>query len=215
MATVFQAEIFAIGQSAHHLITHPEMLREITAVDIITDSKAALMAVDCITTASKIVMDCMNALDKLGSLITVRLHWTKAHVGYEGNKKADQLAKEGTTKINYMAEPLLPVPKSWIRQKIQQTLLQEWTTRWLGNGEARQTKLFIPKPNAKLTKKLLTCITRKPALEFLDGSVAIVFIDTITTSLTPYHLMTLLAELARLKEKKHSTFLPNARHWLL
>jgi ribonuclease HI len=156
MATVFQAEIFAIGQSAHHLITHPEMLREITAVDIITDSKAALMAVDCITTASKIVMDCMNALDKLGSLITVRLHWTKAHVGYEGNEKADQLAKEGTTKINYMAEPLLPVPKSWIRQKIQQTLLQEWTTRWLGNGEARQTKLFIPKPNAKLTKKLLT-----------------------------------------------------------
>jgi ribonuclease HI len=124
-------------------------------VDIITDSKAALMALDNINTASKIVMDCMKALDNLSLSVIVKLHWTKAHVGYEGNEKADQLAKEGTKMINYMAEPLLPVPKSWIRQKIQRTLLQEWTNRWLGNGEARQTKLFFPQPNSGLTKKLL------------------------------------------------------------
>jgi ribonuclease HI len=156
MTTVFQAEIFAIGQAAHYITTHREILeRGIRSIDIITDSKAALMALDSIHTSSKITIDCMKALDKLHDLAKVTVHWTKAHVGHMGNERADQLAKEGTKKISYQVEPILPVPRSWIKNKIHRYTQQEWIHRWTGTAEARQTKIFFPQPNAKVSKRIL------------------------------------------------------------
>jgi hypothetical protein len=73
----------------------------------------------------------------------VTINWIKAHVGHEGNERADALAKEGTTKMNYNAEPIIPVPRSWIKGKIHAYLTKEWTSRWQGTSEARQTKLFF------------------------------------------------------------------------
>jgi ribonuclease HI len=156
MATVFQAEVYAIGSAAHYLSNHRELLLAIDDIDFITDSKSALQAIDSITTSSKLVIDCMKELDRLQEAVAIKIHWIKAHVGHEGNEKADQLAKHGTTKINFNAEPILPVPKTWVKNRIRQYLHQEWTTRWLGNNEARQTKIFFPEPNGKITKKLLT-----------------------------------------------------------
>jgi ribonuclease HI len=157
MTTVFQAEIFAIGQAAHYINTHQDILdKGIKEVDIITDSKAALLAIDSICTSSKIVYDCMQALDKLHKKAKVTIHWTKAHVGHIGNERADQLAKAGTQKISYQVEPILPVPRSWIKKKISQYIHQEWTTRWQSINEARQTKIFFPQPKPKIAKKLLT-----------------------------------------------------------
>jgi ribonuclease HI len=156
MATVFQAEVYAIGSAAHYMSNHREILEEITEIDFVTDSKSALQAIDSITTSSKLVIDCMRELDRLQEVATIKIHWIKAHVGHEGNEKADQLAKHGTTKINYNTEPILPVSKTWVKNRIRQYLHQEWTTRWLGNNEARQTKIFFPEPNGKITKRLLT-----------------------------------------------------------
>jgi ribonuclease HI len=140
MSTVFQAEIFAIGQAAHHLILNRDMIANITDIDIISDSKSAIQALDSICTPSKIIMDCMKALDSLQELVKVTIHWTKAHVGHEGNERADTLAKEGTAKISYQVEPILPVPKSWIRRKTQQYLQEEWTRRWTSSSEAGRQK---------------------------------------------------------------------------
>jgi ribonuclease HI len=160
MATVFQAEIFAIGQAAHHIITNPNILNNADSVDIITDSKSALQALDNICTSSKLIMDCKKTLDKLHEKAKVTIHWTKAHVGHEGNEKADTLAKEGTTKVSYQVEPIIPVPKSWIKTKIKQYLYKEWTNRWNSITEARQTKIFFPKPDYKKSQKLL-CYDRQ------------------------------------------------------
>jgi ribonuclease HI len=132
-----------------------DLLTNISDIDIISDSKSAIQALDSICTPSKIIMDCMMALDKLQELAKVTIHWTKAHVGHEGNERADTLAKEGTTKISYQVEPILPVAKSWTRHKIHQYLMQEWTHRWTSTCEARQTKIFFPQPNPKLSKKLM------------------------------------------------------------
>jgi ribonuclease HI len=122
MTTVFQAEVFAIGQAAHFIIHNPNITSNINQIDIITDSKAALQAIDGLVTSSKLVKDCMNTLDKLQERTNLTIHWTKAHVGHEGNEKADQLAKEGTTKISYATEPILPVPRSWTKNKIKKLL---------------------------------------------------------------------------------------------
>jgi ribonuclease HI len=155
MTTVFQAEVFAIGQATHFVTQNPTITTNINQIDIITDSKAALQAIDGLVTSSKLVKDCMNALDKLQNKTKISIHWTKAHVGHEGNEKADQLAKEGTTKGSYATEPILPVPKAWVNNKIKAYLKKEWTNRWKGTAEARQTKIFFTEPNMKLTQKLL------------------------------------------------------------
>jgi hypothetical protein len=131
------------------------MLTGINQIDIITDSRAALQAIDGLVTSSKLVKDCMIAIDKLQKRVKVTIHWTKAHVGHEGNEKADKLAKAGTSKITYATEPIIPVPKAWVRNKIKTYINSEWTNRWSGITEARQTKIFFPTPNAKLTQKLL------------------------------------------------------------
>jgi ribonuclease HI len=154
--TVFQAEVFAIGHAVHHILINRQLLADINCVDIITDSKSALQALDGITSSSKLVIDCMKALDKLAELTIVKIHWIKAHVGHIGNERADQLAKKGTQNITYATEPILPVPKAWIKRKINNYLYQEWTNRWLGNMEARQTKIFFPTPNPNISKKLLS-----------------------------------------------------------
>jgi ribonuclease HI len=156
MATVFQAEVYAIGQAAFHIHRHPELISNIKQIDFITDSKSALHALNGTSTTSKLISDCILALDKLTSNTMVTINWIKAHVGHEGNERADALAKEGTTKMNYNAEPIIPVPRSWIKGKIHAYLTKEWTSRWQGTSEARQTKLFFPEPNAKNSKKLLS-----------------------------------------------------------
>jgi ribonuclease HI len=97
----------------------------------------------------------MTTLDRLSSKVRLAIHWTKAHVGHEGNEKADLLAKEGTEKTTYHIEPIIPVPKSYIRNKIHLYIQKEWTSRWNSLTEARQTKLFFPQPNPKLSKRLL------------------------------------------------------------
>jgi ribonuclease HI len=156
MTTAFQAEVFAIGQAAHHLLNNPTMRININEIDIITDSKAALQAIDGLVTSSKLVKDCMNVLNELQEQTKVTIHWTKAHVGHEGNERADQLAKQGTSKINHAVEPIIPVPKSWVRNKIKNYLHNEWTNRWKGIAEARQTKIFFPEPDSRISQKLLS-----------------------------------------------------------
>jgi hypothetical protein len=127
----------------------------ITHADIITDSKSALMALEAYVTKSKLVKDCMNELEKAQNKIIINVHWTKAHVGHEGNEKADELAKLGTTKVGMGVEPIIPVSRSWTQGKINNFLHKTWKQRWESNNEARQTKIFFPEPNAKKAKKLL------------------------------------------------------------
>jgi hypothetical protein len=47
-------------------------------------------------------------------------------------------------------------PKTWIKNKISTYLHREWTNRWLGISEARQTKIFMPKPNPRISNKLMS-----------------------------------------------------------
>jgi ribonuclease HI len=92
--------------AAHYIVNNREILNAIDAIDIVTDSRSALQAIDGTTTSSKLVMDCMKELDQLQQIVSVKIHWTKAHVGHEGNERADQLAKEGTTKTSFCTEPI-------------------------------------------------------------------------------------------------------------
>ena len=113
--SVFQAEIMAINKAIDTLEES-----DINSKDIIifTDSQSALGAIDKHKTNSKIVLDTVNKLNKLGKANNLNLKWVKAHVGIDGNETADRLAKEGSAGIN--ASTLnIPLPHSQWKHKIK------------------------------------------------------------------------------------------------
>jgi len=165
-ATVYQAEVFAIGKAA-------EAMRQIVQnapeqrMHILTDSQSALKALQTPIQTSRQVNEVVNRLNQIqGEGIDVQLHWIRAHVGHEGNERADTLAKLG---VNPMmpaldAEPLplvedvrgaVPRPYSFVRSLVKEKLEIEWENKFWASRECRQTKHFWAKPNKQKAKKLL------------------------------------------------------------
>ncbi|XP_045781946.1 uncharacterized protein LOC123878677 [Maniola jurtina] len=74
---------------------------------------------------------------------TFRLFWIRAHVGVEGNERADALAKEAArtkkTAPNYDKCPL-----SFIKHSIRKNTLEIWNKRYQNGETAALTKLFFP-----------------------------------------------------------------------
>ena len=71
-----------------------------------------------------------------------------------GNEVADRLAKAGADSATLGPEPLVPVPRS-----VNKHYITEWGTRthqnnWEERPDCRQTKIFIPKINSKMTSNI-------------------------------------------------------------
>ena len=79
--------------------------------------------------------------------------WIKAHVGYEGNKIADELAKQGTTedrKTNTILSPLTST-----KDKINKYIRKAWDQEWRTYTEAKHTKELHMGNDAAKAKKVL------------------------------------------------------------
>ena len=50
------------------------------------------------STINEIIRNCHNTLNQLGKNNTINLNWIPGHEGYEGNERADYLAKLGSQK---------------------------------------------------------------------------------------------------------------------
>ena len=94
-SSIFQAETIAIWQ-ASKIINHINLSNLI--IEIYTDSQAVLNSVQKRTTKNEIIRNCHNILNELGTNNKVTLNWVPGHEGYEGNERADHLAKIGSMK---------------------------------------------------------------------------------------------------------------------
>jgi ribonuclease HI len=114
MATIFQAEMHAIWHACTYINNNitKYITQGIEAIDIISDSRSSLQALQRNCTTSGSIKDCKIILDTLHTKIPTHLHWIKAHQGHAGNELADLRAKHGTTLVNTMVEPILPVSQS-------------------------------------------------------------------------------------------------------
>ncbi|XP_036341061.1 uncharacterized protein LOC118750446 [Rhagoletis pomonella] len=91
--SVFQAEVTAIYEAARWLIDSPTNLH---AVTIFSDSQAAIQALNCDKSSSKIVMECRRTLNELARSHFTRVVWVPGHREIPGNCVADELARKGT-----------------------------------------------------------------------------------------------------------------------
>ena len=90
-ATVFQAETYAIITCAQENIDGCTTNK---AIYILSDSQVALNALDSCKVDSRLILNCIKTLNRLGRRNRVVLVWVPGHVGVRGNEMANELARK-------------------------------------------------------------------------------------------------------------------------
>ena len=122
IATVFQCELFAIHMGCSWALTE---LSDPYHIVFLSDSQAAIQALNTPQVHSGLVMDTITQLNKLGTKHKVDLRWIPGHEGVPGNERADELAREGSTVQPIGPEPFLPLPGNFIIKEIRTHLFNQ------------------------------------------------------------------------------------------
>ena len=139
-STVFQAETYAILRCASILKTLdlPE-----TPIYICSDSQSAIRALHKPRITSKLVRECIEALNELADLRPVCLTWVPGHAGIQGNEEADHLARIASSEMYIGPEPSLPVSHTVIKTAMRDWASKQSEQRWQNLKTCRQTKEMI------------------------------------------------------------------------
>lgn len=149
--TVFQAEIFAILECADICLKRRYKNANIC---ICSDSKAALNALKSNVYTSKLVWECTMLLQQLSCRNKVNLYWVPGHCGIEGNEKADQLAKIGSSTQFIGPEPYFGIAPCGLKLELKNLERTKIKLTWTNTSDSRQAKRFI-EPDARKTLRLI------------------------------------------------------------
>ncbi|GBN77391.1 hypothetical protein AVEN_133224-1 [Araneus ventricosus] len=123
-STVFMTEVIAIQQAVQCVKAN-----DLGQVNIISDSRSALMALSAVEEARDII----NNIKEYKGKITMT--WIRAHMGNFGNERADQLAKEATLISD---ETIRFVPsRNQIRNEGNKVIKDPCQNRWNDSKNAR------------------------------------------------------------------------------
>lgn len=149
--TVFQAEVYAILECTKICLKRNYRNCNIC---IFSDSQAALKALNSVSCSSNLVWECTKLLQQLTERNTVNLYWVPGHSGIEGNEKADELARIGSTMSFTGPEPFCGVSMCALKLELRDWERKQVLRNWNEMVEARQSRLFI-QPNAAKSRFLL------------------------------------------------------------
>ncbi|CAF4816835.1 unnamed protein product [Pieris macdunnoughi] len=147
--TVYQAELAALVGAVR------EAMIAGTDVNICSDSRSSLEAIAGGRSRNPRVIEIRRHLvESLKKGQNIKLHWVKAHVGTEGNERADELARAAAETSKVKAAHV-EYPLSYIRKEIRRKTIEEWDRRFKEGTIGGTTKLFLTDVTAahKLVRK--------------------------------------------------------------
>ena len=116
LATVFQAELFAIHSVAGWLADQGFSGEHIA---IFSDSQSVLEALRGGTTNSRLLIETYERLQLICDRNSLGLSWIPGHSGFSGNELADNLARHGSSMQVEGPEPFIPITSCVIKKVIR------------------------------------------------------------------------------------------------
>ncbi|CAH2086508.1 unnamed protein product [Euphydryas editha] len=138
-STVYHANFLAICRAARTAADNSARL-----IGIYSDYLSALQTIINPVALHPLVVEARGHLrraliqDKL-----VNLFWIKAHVGLDGNERADHLSKEAALKSKRIFD-YDRCPVSFIKRSIRMRSFGEWNQRYQAGKMAGVTRVFLP-----------------------------------------------------------------------
>ena len=155
-STIFQAELVAVIQAAHLMLTYSQK-----RIKIFSDSQAVLLALDRYEFKSKLVIECVELLNELGKVNVCGLEWVPGHSGIVGNENADLQANKGSVLDFVGPKPAIPLALSVIKLHLNEFIINERNNKWINNEKYRQTKMFFPEVDINKSNQLLNLDRKK------------------------------------------------------
>lgn len=152
IATVHQAELFAISELCDNE-AWKESVDE--TIYICSDSQSAIEAIGSTLVKSKMVHECKQRLNELGSRNKVTLIWVPGHEGIPGNEKSDELARLGAENRFIGPEPRFGISMTTRKHLVKNWLRNEHSRTWSNYNGARHTKTFCGTPSKEISQALL------------------------------------------------------------
>ncbi|KAG6446893.1 hypothetical protein O3G_MSEX004674 [Manduca sexta] len=137
--SVYQAELLALRKAVEEAL-HSGL----PTCGIFSDARSALEVVTSGDSLHPIAFDINNLLKKASKRTQkIKFFWVKAHVGLEGNERADELAKAAALHLKTRAH-YGKCPVSFVKREIRRASIDEWSRRYADGETASTTKLFFP-----------------------------------------------------------------------
>ena len=152
LSTVFQAEVFGIWKVAEALLVEGTHDQDII---ILSDSQAAIKAIEGSMVRSNTVLQCIESLNRLGINNRLMIAWTPGHQGVHGNEEADELARRGSELSVEGPEPFIPVPYATCVMAIKDWSMKRWKAKWESSSDCVRTREHVGWYQNRLTNRLL------------------------------------------------------------
>ncbi|GBL79663.1 hypothetical protein AVEN_18206-1 [Araneus ventricosus] len=130
-------------------------------IHIFSDSRSALQELQDPKNSNEHFRKIKAIYKKATDTVWIRLHWIKAHVGYEGIEMADIQAKESTSRPEVDVE--IPKSEGTLKSTLRRELLYQWQDRWILTKKGSHTRKLLPEV------KCLTTLFHPKVVQFLTG----------------------------------------------